>query len=426
VLDEPGEVMMRPLPGLIFAGTITAAACAACMPLPVPAHSAAAVTWTARGLGDADTVRATVLASGATHVYVHDGRGPWAIHVVEIHRAACRPLIQARRPAGTLPARATTTELAAGTVAAINADFFMLPGGTPVGAHVEAGVPFIGPADWPVFAVTGGGRADWSAGWHAGRARISGRAATRGDTARIAQINRAPTPASSYAGTHDGLSLFTGRADSAPADDAARRLVLRLLDGDERGGRAIVLTSDSPAAAMPMPAETAVLLAHGTARPWAARRAAGDTVTWSAAVLVPAGAEEAGAPPHDLMVMEAVGGFPELIRDGADVLGTQAVRPAFGEQRHPRTAVGWTADGSRLFLVIVDGRQAPYSDGMSLSELVWLFRRLGAHHAVNLDGGGSTAMVVHGRLANRPSDADGERPVGNALALARCGLGQAL
>jgi exopolysaccharide biosynthesis protein len=74
----------------------------------------------------------------------------------------------------------------------------------------------------------------------------------------------------------------------------------------------------------------------------------------------------------------------------------------------------------------VDGRQAPYSDGMSLAELARLMLALGTPQALNLDGGGSTTLVYAdpdsgGALlvANRPSDAGGERAVGNALALVR-------
>lgn len=71
----------------------------------------------------------------------------------------------------------------------------------------------------------------------------------------------------------------------------------------------------------------------------------------------------------------------------------------------------------------IDGRQPPFSDGMTLVELAELFRSLGATGAINLDGGGSTTMVVrHGDrqiLANRPSDRTGERAVANALALIR-------
>jgi hypothetical protein len=81
--------------------------------------------------------------------------------------------------------------------------------------------------------------------------------------------------------------------------------------------------------------------------------------------------------------------------------------------RHSRTAVGVTGDG-RLLLVVVDGRQPGYSRGMTLRELAELLRRLGAVQAMNLDGGGSSEMVVNGLTANRPSDGR-VRGIANAL-----------
>ncbi len=119
---------------------------------------------------------------------------------------------------------------------------------------------------------------------------------------------------------------------------------------------------------------------------------------------------------------EAVSGFPELLENGrlpADL--TSSERPSFGRTRHPRTAVGYDPRTGRLLLVVVDGRQAPYSAGMTLPELSRLMRTLGASEALNLDGGSSSAMVVRGRLASHPSDPEGERPVANALAVVRNG-----
>ncbi|MHB1193298.1 MAG: phosphodiester glycosidase family protein [Longimicrobiales bacterium] len=117
---------------------------------------------------------------------------------------------------------------------------------------------------------------------------------------------------------------------------------------------------------------------------------------------------------------EAVGGYPELLDGGARV-GDLAVseRPAFAASRHPRTAVAWDADEKRLWLVVVDGRQPPHSLGMTLPELAALLEALGAEEGLNLDGGGSSVMVVLGTARNRPSDEAGERPVVNALALVR-------
>jgi exopolysaccharide biosynthesis protein len=115
-----------------------------------------------------------------------------------------------------------------------------------------------------------------------------------------------------------------------------------------------------------------------------------------------------------------VGGYPELLDGGARV-GDLAVseRPAFAASRHPRTAVAWDADEGRLWLVVVDGRRPPHSLGMTLPELATLLEALGAEEGLNLDGGGSSVMVVLGTPRNRPSDETGERPVVNALALVR-------
>ena len=75
---------------------------------------------------------------------------------------------------------------------------------------------------------------------------------------------------------------------------------------------------------------------------------------------------------------------------------------------------GVTAAGD-ILLVTVDGRQPGYSVGLSFPEEAAVMRALGAEEALNLDGGGSTTMVVGGQLLGRPSDATGERPIGDSL-----------
>lgn len=128
------------------------------------------------------------------------------------------------------------------------------------------------------------------------------------------------------------------------------------------------------------------------------------------------------APLHPL---EAVGGRPVVARDSVVVPQVDSGAASFSTSRHPRTAAGIASGGRRLLLVTVDGRQKPYSDGMTLRELANLMLALGARDAINLDGGGSTAMVLKSpvtrglAVVNRPSDANGERAVGNALAIVR-------
>ena len=89
----------------------------------------------------------------------------------------------------------------------------------------------------------------------------------------------------------------------------------------------------------------------------------------------------------------------------------------FASLRHPRTAVAFDPEARRLWVVVVDGRQGSYSSGMTLTEMTATLSATEATEALNLDGGGSSVMVVHGRTMSRPSDEDGERAVRNALAV---------
>ena len=123
--------------------------------------------------------------------------------------------------------------------------------------------------------------------------------------------------------------------------------------------------------------------------------------------------------------LEAVGGRPVVASDSVVVPQVDSGAASFSTSRHPRTAAGIASGGRRLLLVTVDGRQKPYSDGMTLRELANLMLALGARDAINLDGGGSTAMVMKTpatrqlTVVNKPSDATGERAVGNALAVVK-------
>lgn len=105
-------------------------------------------------------------------------------------------------------------------------------------------------------------------------------------------------------------------------------------------------------------------------------------------------------------VFDAVGGVPMLLRDGSPT-------PVCSRcARQPRTAVGVTASG-KILLVVVDGRSRR-SRGATLGELRAILRDLGAVTALNLDGGGSSEMVVDGDVVNHPSDGR-ERHITNAI-----------
>lgn len=120
-------------------------------------------------------------------------------------------------------------------------------------------------------------------------------------------------------------------------------------------------------------------------------------------------------------MVQALGAGPMLVKDGGVFITTKV--EDFGTDvsggRAPRTAVGLTKDG-QLLLVAVDGRQS-HSMGLTLLELALFMQELGAVDAMNLDGGGSTEMVIYDKVINKPSDGR-ERRVGSGLAIVRAKL----
>ena len=99
----------------------------------------------------------------------------------------------------------------------------------------------------------------------------------------------------------------------------------------------------------------------------------------------------------------AISGETRLVMGGSPVDGLN------DSVLHPRTAIGYSKNGKFLTIVVVDGRQPFYSDGITLAELADLMSELGAHDAMNFDGGGSSTLVVRGadgspRVLNSPID----------------------
>jgi MYXO-CTERM domain-containing protein len=116
---------------------------------------------------------------------------------------------------------------------------------------------------------------------------------------------------------------------------------------------------------------------------------------------------------------DVVGGYVVLV-DGGQAVQSAADDTACGSfctVAHPRTAVGLADKGKQLILVMIEGRRDPVF-GMALSKLADLMVSLGAEVALNLDGGGSSGMVLDGALVNqRPANEPGERTVGNHLGI---------
>ena len=181
-----------------------------------------------------------------------------------------------------------------------------------------------------------------------------------------------------------------------------------------------LLPADQPLP--PCPNDAVLIVGSGTASaPLAAHCTVGDTVHLRYDLLPtsPPPGHGGGAPDVPTAVWQeveqAIGGGPWLVRDGKIFVDGDAERLSptdFVNARHARSAIGICTDGS-LLLVVVDGRKVT-SRGVTLPEMAAILKRLGAQQAINLDGGGSTTMVVGGTVVNTPSDGK-ERPVANGL-----------
>jgi len=115
-----------------------------------------------------------------------------------------------------------------------------------------------------------------------------------------------------------------------------------------------------------------------------------------------------------------IGGWPRLVSNGVNLMSIndslEGSLPRFSNNRHPRTGIGFSKDSSNVFFITVDGRQES-SRGMTLMEFADVMIEEGIYQGLNLDGGGSTTMIVNNKIVNKPSDKTGERKVGNCLIL---------
>jgi hypothetical protein len=346
-----------------------------------------------------DTVRSLVVADGVIQRHIRSSKGPWAIEVldVDLSRGYCAVAVKgAVGAAGRKKTSVLLTELAASreVVGGVNADFFSLAGfqGVPTGALISGSRVIVGPGPQPVLAVDDRGVI------HLGAIRSTVTISLPGAPQASASWNR-PSGA--------GLAVYDDRW-GAQLDTATGVIEVRV------AGTAVDVI-DTAVAGSRIPANGVVIVAGRNApaelRSQLLGLKRGDRVgvTRSLSPFAP---------------IEAVGGRPMLARDSSIVGEVETEGQASFRARNPRTAVGLGNRGRRLILAVIDGRQAPYSDGTTLRETAEIMLALGARDAINLDGGGSSTLVYRDstramRVANKPSDAAGERAVGDALAIVR-------
>ncbi|WP_309670797.1 phosphodiester glycosidase family protein [Gemmatimonas sp.] len=350
----------------------------------------------------ADTIDTEVLSHAVRLHRLVNVKAPWRAWVLDVNVSACAS-VQALKGEATAVGRNTTSVLlsrlpaASHPIAAVNADFFLFaPPGVLTNAHIERGTVIAGPGPNVLLGY------DAQRGLFIDSVRVSGAVMSAHGTVELQTWNR---PAANRAGLVDAHW-------GVPLDTLVRTRAMRLdpivpVRQDTSAGRYIVRAAR--ASDTLVFGDTLVLIVPPAMR---ARAVAGDTVTVQRR-LTP------------FWPRESVGGRGVLLIDS--VVGADVDREgnAGFQGLNPRTAAGIARVGKsqRLLLAVIDGRQPGYSVGMTLRQTAELLQSLGAQRAINLDGGGSSAMVVRDnatgalRVRNKPSDPTGERPVGNALAV---------
>ena len=415
-------VRKRPHTGRNRTTCATAAVAALSWLLPLAGPATAATAELPLGPRSLDERRAvSKVAPGVRWTRIVRQGGPWRVNVLSI---AATARVHVSLAGETIGERARPTAVARRhrAVAAINGGYFA-GDGSPAGILAAGGKLLSEPV---------GGRSALVPGvpppGRVAPVRFDGAVQVRGQTHLVDGLNRLPgeIPACGGRGGDrpterpdavttctdpDEIVVFTPEwGGRTPSARGPRRDVV------VRGG---LVSSTRGRGDTLVPADGFVLAGTGaTARPLRAAAQPGSPVQLDLPL-------RSGRVPIDGATPSGiVGGGPRLLArgrirvrssaEGFNPLSAPWFHGSFVAARHPRTLAGVRADG-RLLLVTVDGRRPGWSAGVTLNEAARMMRSLGARDALNLDGGGSTAMAVRGRTVNRPSDPTGERPVSDAL-----------
>jgi hypothetical protein len=332
--------------------------------------------------------------------------GPVVLYVVTAPKPGGLYTLTPLLSNGTIVGRETVSSMqrdvsAQMTTIGVNGDFFNWHGGWPSGLLMRGGVVEhqSSPGRAAVGVDTNGDlhvdRVPWYGRWHG----------TTTLWQPIGQLNEPPRA--------NAVALFT---PVWGANTPAIRGTTVVLAGfppavprrDLTGVVESVLTDTSVA----IPPGGAVLLARGAA----ARTLRDEAVVGaSLTVRVPLVADWAA-------VTDAVSSGPTLVKDGRALFNAgEALTKAQLRGRDPRTAIGQRADGG-IVLLAVDGRKPGWSVGISNWDLANTLITYGCVTGFALDSGGSTTMALDGKTLNRPSDPQGERPVGEALVIGYTGV----
>jgi len=342
------------------------------------------------------------LAKGVTYRALYDGTLPVHMYALEFKpgtRATLDTVLSGAQ-IGTF-ARTSTMGTHAGALAAINGDFFTWPA-RPTHQFVSNGMPVL--AGQP--GVSFGFRRDEQGGTigsHPLRIRAEN-PSTKSSVSILAWNTKSPN-------SNDvvGFSTYGGSYERPSRNECSARLIqpTAIRWNQQDNGAARDLTVDkvlcSSSSALGVLSGSVVLSSRltGAGATFIKGLQAGQTVHLSWANDMPG-------------VVDEISGNTMVLRSGAIQYPPGCSSDLC--HRNPRTAIGITAAGAVIMLV-VDGRSSA-SVGLTFYELGKEMKALGCVDALNLDGGGSATMWIKGMgVVNHPSDSSGERPVANGLVI---------
>lgn len=348
-----------------------------------------------------DTLYSVPVGPGSTytHLYVHSV--PWNINVLQVDLKNPFVRVETFKARSLLTGFETTSSMAKRNnwdghyvVGAINGDFFVF-GGAPINVQVQNGEILQRPINKSTvgFDVVNRPMIDIVS--------FSGELMVNGASRQINGVNETRYTNSlimynSFIGSATGTNQWGVEVAVHPIDEWIVNDTIRC----------VVDSIVSGVGNMTISKGGVVLSGHGDAATFLKNNISNNDTVKIIVSLTP------GLP----KLKEMIGGFPRIVYNGSDYvdLGYQIEGgPSHTYERHPRTGVGFSRDSSTLYLVTVDGRQPGFSNGMTLHEFAHLMLDLGCYQAINLDGGGSTTMVVRQAIVNSPSEP--ERSVSNSL-----------
>lgn len=364
------------------------------------------------------------VAPGVTYTQeVTSGTEAMIVHVLRIDRRVKGVRIKAGQAldvvsyGGTAQGRETMSRMAArtGAIAAINGDFFPF-NGDPTSLEIRDGELISEPIGYRVAI----GLTRDAALMQILTSRGTVRTADRTEI-RLNGINHLPHEGETVVLTSTYAAVVTLKQAATVVTLTGAPLPFHV-SRDLTGNIDTITSLPADRPLPPCPKDGIQIVAAGVASALlAAHCSVGDNLSVRYDLLPVAPKAGDGLPDQNLSkptwqaVEQAIGGGPWLVRDGKTFVDGKDEHQSlanFVNARHPRTAIGICGDGA-LLLVVVDGRKA-ISRGATLSEMAEIMKRCGAQQAINLDGGGSTDMVVAGGVVNIPSDGQ-ERPVANGL-----------